>query len=423
MRKGILGFILTLAVAALCIFGWSCFTPSQEPGVQVMEGGRDVSATRAQKMWTSTDGKEFHLGTLAKLYGESGSVIEIKSGGTFQLDSGATLNTSSGSLLLQSADITLDDGTGASPSLTFTDGTDETAAFQKADARWLGLTTDATDGLNIITGNLKVGNGTPSVSLDGEDFYCEGTSEFAGAMTSTSTTQWNGSVSGGIKVAPIATGTGVATIQNQNVADATFTLPSATCTFAGLGLANTWSATNTFNNALVTAAGVGSAGTGVSAVENGDGVFHKTTLTCTAVSVTLADGAHGGGQLLYTFPEGVVKILGTTLDGAVTNTAAFNASTADTFSFALGQVVGADDDDLTSTEASIFAKVTEDTDSGGTLTRASDGYFATDLAVDGHTAAATVYANFAVAAANNTDANDFGLTGTVTITWVNLGDY
>uniref|UniRef100_A0A6M3XW23 Uncharacterized protein n=3 Tax=viral metagenome TaxID=1070528 RepID=A0A6M3XW23_9ZZZZ len=54
-----------------------------------------------------------------------------------------------------------------------------------------------------------------------------------------------GTVSGGIKIAPIATGTALATIQNQNVAASTITLPSATCTLPGLGLTNSFSVVQT----------------------------------------------------------------------------------------------------------------------------------------------------------------------------------
>lgn len=87
--------------------------------------------------------------------------------------------TLSGSVT-QSGSITLDDGSGASPSLTFTDGTDETAVFSKVDAGFLGLTTVAGDGFNVLTGNLKIGNGTPGVTQDGEDAYVEGTLEVDG---------------------------------------------------------------------------------------------------------------------------------------------------------------------------------------------------------------------------------------------------
>jgi hypothetical protein len=76
--------------------------------------------------------------------------------------------------------VTLDDGTGDSPILTLQDATDETAAITKVDSSFLQITTVAADGVNILTGNLKVGNGTPSVSLDGEDAYVEGTFEVDG---------------------------------------------------------------------------------------------------------------------------------------------------------------------------------------------------------------------------------------------------
>jgi len=63
------------------------------------------------------------------------------------------------------------------------------------------LTSGAATGLwNILTGNLKVGNGTPGVSMDGEDAYVEGTLEvdgavqLDGAVVNASTTQLVGAV-------------------------------------------------------------------------------------------------------------------------------------------------------------------------------------------------------------------------------------
>lgn len=78
--------------------------------------------------------------------------------------------------------VTLDDGSGVSPDLILTDGSDETATFEKADSGYLKLTTLAADGFNILTGNLKVGNGTPATAQNGEDFYAEGTSEIGGTL-------------------------------------------------------------------------------------------------------------------------------------------------------------------------------------------------------------------------------------------------
>ena len=79
------------------------------------------------------------------------------------------------------SDLTLDDGSGASPSLTFQDGSDETAVFAKADGGNLSCTIATTDSLQVLTGNLSVGNGTPTITMDGEDAYVEGTFEVDGA--------------------------------------------------------------------------------------------------------------------------------------------------------------------------------------------------------------------------------------------------
>jgi len=53
---------------------------------------------------------------------------------------------------------------------------------------------DATGYLSIRLGNLRVGNGTPGSAQDGEDFYCEGKSEFDGAARFDGTTALNDDV-------------------------------------------------------------------------------------------------------------------------------------------------------------------------------------------------------------------------------------
>ncbi|MDD5538351.1 MAG: hypothetical protein PHF12_05240 [Candidatus Omnitrophica bacterium] len=79
--------------------------------------------------------------------------------------------------------VTLDDGATDSPSFILKDATDETATFVKKDGANLQLTTTATEGLQIITGNLWVGNGSPgTAAMDGEDFYVNGDSEFDGSV-------------------------------------------------------------------------------------------------------------------------------------------------------------------------------------------------------------------------------------------------
>lgn len=77
---------------------------------------------------------------------------------------------------------TFDDGSGASPTITIQDGTDETMVLSKVDAGFLTATSTAGDGLNVLVGNIKIGNGTPGVTQDGEDAYIEGTLEVDGAV-------------------------------------------------------------------------------------------------------------------------------------------------------------------------------------------------------------------------------------------------
>ena len=111
--------------------------------------------------------------------------------------------------------INIDDGSGASPSVTFTDGSDETAVFSKADGADLSVTIGTTDSLSVLTGNLRVGNGSPSVTMDGEDTYLEGTLEvdgagrFDGAMTFNSSSTFNSGVVFGANAMELLTATAV----------------------------------------------------------------------------------------------------------------------------------------------------------------------------------------------------------------------
>lgn len=63
-------------------------------------------------------------------------------------------------------------------------GTDATFGVDGSDDMVAGLVA-ATDLFNITTGNLKVGNGTPAHTLDGEDAYVEGNVEILGNIYQT----------------------------------------------------------------------------------------------------------------------------------------------------------------------------------------------------------------------------------------------
>lgn len=78
--------------------------------------------------------------------------------------------------------VTLDDGVGASPSFVMTDATDESLTISKVDAGYATMTTVAGDGVQITTGNLRVGNAASTQTLDGEDMYVEGVLENDGGL-------------------------------------------------------------------------------------------------------------------------------------------------------------------------------------------------------------------------------------------------
>jgi hypothetical protein len=134
--------------------------------------------------------------------------LGVASTGSFEVDGTTTLNgatTLAGTVTqtgaqTYAADVTLDDGTTASPSLIFKDGTDQTATFSKADSGNLSMTIGTTDSLQVLTGNLAVGNGTPTTTMDGEDAYVEGTFEvdgtarFDGAIDANSTSNFAGAM-------------------------------------------------------------------------------------------------------------------------------------------------------------------------------------------------------------------------------------
>ncbi len=90
--------------------------------------------------------------------------------------------------------------------------TTSTNTFTLQSTGGISLTSGAgTDLVNVLTGNLKVGNGTPGVALNGEDIYVEGTLEvdgaqqFDGALVATSTATFNGNLTVGDAVGDTVT--------------------------------------------------------------------------------------------------------------------------------------------------------------------------------------------------------------------------
>lgn len=163
---------------------------------------------------------------------------------------------------------------------------------------------------------------------------------------------------------------------------------------------------------------------GVSVAERGGAVVHQTTLTLTAVSLTMTDattaGCHGALEV-YDFPAGIITFLGattnlTTLAGAggIGDTAALVGS--------VGTVTNAADNaTLTSTEADIVPSTTG-TLSGGAGVLLGKSTTSQLVQFDGTATAKKAFLNFAVPDAGSSADDTLTLSGTITLTWLNAGD-
>lgn len=171
----------------------------------------------------------------------------------------------------------------------------------------------------------------------------------------------------------------------------------------------------------------GTPGVGVTAVEVPlSSVVHKTVLQLDDVSVTVGNttGVSFGGTKVYDMPAGRILVLGATLAAVTLDlTDAGNATpidAADGGDIAFG-TTAPDDGTLTGTDVNIIPSTSIDPLSGG-LTGVA---LAASAQIDGTTTAVDVYLNLLIDDADVGDgASDVLLvSGTLTLVWVNLGDY
>jgi hypothetical protein len=185
-------------------------------------------------------------------------------------------------------------------------------------------------------------------------------------------------------------------------------------------------------NALQTAAGVGSKGGATIAVaEYGDGVLHKTVLTCTATPVTIADDAavaQYGGVKVYDFPAGMICTMGAVVSGSLT--AGVTGTIIDNWDgdVALGTVTATTGATLTSTEADIMQSVSVSAgaaDKIGVVDAVSVATALTEAGarwLDGTATAKDMYLNFVIDDDATHTAGTATFTGTIEFVWMNLGD-
>lgn len=154
------------------------------------------------------------------------------------------------------------------------------------------------------------------------------------------------------------------------------------------------------------------------------GVVRQTTLYLTDMEIDVANttGVSFGGTKIFTFPEGRILVLGVT---ATVGSCIWIDGTLE-----IPQTAGGDfsigttkptDGTLTGTDVDLLPSTSIDPLSAG-ITGAA---LAASAQFDGTTTAVPVWANLLIDDADVGDgaSDKMGITGSVVITWVNLGDY
>jgi hypothetical protein len=179
---------------------------------------------------------------------------------------------------------------------------------------------------------------------------------------------------------------------------------------------------------LTNTSGVGIAAATTVATEYGDGVIHKTVLTCTATPLAFGDEAgqgQYGGVKVYDFPTGLICTLGAVVNGAVTLTApAIDAWDGD---IGLGVAAPTDHQDAANKTGQIMPKVstTQAVAKVATTDAVSVAAALTESGArwrDGTVTPIDLFLNLLIddnGAHDNTITGAF--TGTITICWINMG--
>lgn len=187
------------------------------------------------------------------------------------------------------------------------------------------------------------------------------------------------------------------------------------------------------NDSIVVGAGSGavsdlgeaSVGT-VSAKHVAFGPFVQTTLTLDNVAQSVVNGTEYQGTKIYDFPAGRVFVLGVTatLQQKTTSTLASTLNASSTGAISLGTATAASTT-LDSTAADLLPSTAFT--SSATINVAGTAVSAALAAAaqfDGTSTAKDVYLNTAYATTTDVDADATQtISGTVVITWCNLGDY
>ena len=173
--------------------------------------------------------------------------------------------------------------------------------------------------------------------------------------------------------------------------------------------------------AVTSGATIGASVTGA-VLKNYVGATNQTIITFTNYAMPITDSGGNGGHgtlLLATFPEGMIDADGFIGDIEISEVAGIDA--AGTFDMGIGTItVDVSNETLAGAEQDLVNEV------GGTLVGGADTIDLVNVTLnqlDGHTTAVAVYFNVAVTDSDMTATGSMTMSGTIVITWSNLGDY
>lgn len=185
-----------------------------------------------------------------------------------------------------------------------------------------------------------------------------------------------------------------------------------------------------FNGGLMTGTPITTTGVGaengatVTAVEYGNAMLHRTVLTLTDLPITMRDTEQGGGVKIYDFPAGRILFLGSI--GTIiptTHSAVSTLNAGVTCNWGVGSTIQANGT-VATTEQNIIQVTAWTSSATQDVAPAASNGVGILTVLDGTSAAVDAHLNLAVAGSGDIDGNaSILVTGTITITWLNLGDY
>lgn len=155
----------------------------------------------------------------------------------------------------------------------------------------------------------------------------------------------------------------------------------------------------------------------------GDGPVKRTTITLSSYPITMTDEAGVvayGGSKIYDMPAGNILIFGATADLSILKSGSGINADFDG-DFGLGTVTASNNATLSSTEQNIIpTTATPQAVAGATTAKGINT--AAIAPLDGTATAVDIYLNALIDDADQNGGGTLYFTGTITITWMNLGD-